>query len=462
MAFFRKSALEKGLEEILGPEGLLKEQADVVCYGFDSSGLESPPDLVALPKDIEQVRRVVGLCNSLEVAVTPRGAGSSTTGSAVPVCGGVVLCLSRMNRIIQIDPVELTARVEPGVVTGHLQKRVERHGLFYPPDPASLAFCTIGGNVATGAGGARAVKYGVTKDYVKGLKVVLADGSLIETGVQTAKGVVGYDLTRLFVGSEGTLGVVVEVVLRLIPRPRAVGTLAAFFSDMDLAVDAVSNLFESAVLPRCAEFLDKKSLDAVSSTLPFQVPTGSEAFILVEVDGDKPSVVHQLKEAAVCLERAGALSIVEPANRDERNKIWKVRRGVSPALRGLGYDTKVSEDVCVPRRAIKEMLAFLLRLEKGFGVDIFCFGHIGDGNLHVNLLFNKSDLDPKDLQKIVAMIMNKAVELGGTISGEHGIGLTKMKYINIEHSEKVLGLEREIKRVFDPKGILNPGKIFKE
>ncbi len=461
MGFFRKNPLKRDLQKILGPSGLLTEKADVICYGFDSSGYERFPSFVVLPETIEQVSKVVALCNDLGVPVTPRGAGSATTGATVPEEGGVVICFSRMNRIIKIDPVELTATVQPGVVTGYLQKEVEKQGLFYPPDPASLAFCTIGGNVATGAGGPRAVKYGVTRDYVRSLKVVLADGSVIETGAGTAKGVVGYDITRLFVGSEGTLGVVVEVVLRLVPRPQAVGTLAGLFPSVESCVESVSLLFSSGYLPRCAEFLDEKCLGAVSASMPMKIDAESKAFLLVEMDGDELSVRQQLQMAKRCLQDAGALSIFEPKSQEQRQEIWKVRRGLSPALKGLGFDSKVSEDVCVPRRAIKEMLEYLYSLEMGRPVRIFCFGHIGDGNLHVNLLFNRMELEKDELASLVGNIMKKAVELGGTISGEHGIGLAKKDYIDIELTDRLLALEQALKKVFDPKGIFNPGKIFK-
>ncbi len=460
MALFRKSHLEKGLLKIVGPSGLLSSREDRLCYGFDSSGLEQEPSLVVLPDDPLQVKKVIRLCSRLDVPITPRGAGSGTTGAAVPVSGGVVLCLLRMNRIFEIDPVEMMARVQPGVVTGVLQKEVEKQGLFYPPDPASLNFCTIGGNIATGAGGARAVKYGVTRDYVRGLKVVLADGSMIETGSATAKGVVGYDLTNLFVGSEGTLGIVVEAVLKLLPRPVAYGTVAAFFERIDHAVDSVTCLFKSGLLPSCAEFLDEKTLKAVGAELPMEVPPDARAFLLVEVDGDEASVKKGLGLLTACLKKEKAISFFEASTFRERQKLWQVRRGVSPALKRLGFERKISEDICVPRKAIKEMLLFLKGLEEHFPINIFSFGHVGDGNIHVNLLLNPDEVSEEDTSSLIKAIMKKSVELEGTISGEHGIGISKMPYMGIELSSKVIELEKDIKKVFDPKGILNPGKIF--
>ncbi len=460
MALFKKSSLEKGLLRIVGPSGLLSSQADRLCYGFDSSGLEHEPSLVVLPDNTLQVKKVIRLCSQLGVSVTPRGAGSGTTGAAVPINGGVVLCLLRMNRILEIDPVEMMARVQPGVVTGVLQKEVEKHGLFYPPDPASLNFCTIGGNIATGAGGARAVKYGVTRDYVRGLKVVLADGSLIETGSATAKGVVGYDLTNLFVGSEGTLGIVVEAVLKLLPRPKAYGTVAAYFERIEHAVDSVTCLFKSGLLPACAEFLDEKTLEVVRAELPVEAPPDARAFLLIEVDGDEASVEKDLGVLTDCLKKERAISFFEAGTVQERQKLWQVRRGVSPALKKLGFEKKISEDICVPRKAIKEMLSYLRGLEEHSSINIFSFGHVGDGNIHVNLLFNPDEISDEDISSLIKEIMKKSVELGGTISGEHGIGISKMPYVGVELSDKVIELEKDIKKVFDPKGILNPGKIF--
>ncbi len=461
MAIFKKSALERGLEAILDGHSLLKERPDTACYGFDSSWYEKEPEFVVLPENITQVVKIVRLCAELAVPITPRGAGSATTGAAVPLKGGVVMSFARMNRILHIDSAELTARVEPGVVTGRLQEAVEKVGLFYPPDPASLNFCTIGGNVATGAGGARAVKYGVTKDYVRSLKVVLADGSILDTGAQTAKGVVGYDLTRLFVGSEGTLGIVVEVLLRLIPKPEAVATAVALFQDVKDAVDCVTCLFSSGLLPCCAEFLDTKTTKAVARLLPFDVPSEAGALILVEVDGVSSSVSEQIQRVMKCFSHTSAITSYTAETSGERARLWQARRSVSPALKGLGFDGKVSEDICVPRKAIKEMLAFLTDLEKRNPVSIFCFGHLGDGNIHVNLLFNHEELDAGRLERLIAAIMKKTVTLGGTISGEHGIGISKMQYLPFELSERALELEKGIKQLFDPKGIMNPGKVFR-
>ncbi len=449
------------LREIFGDKGLITDFYDVACYGFDASGIESLPLAVVFPENKEQISLLLKRCNDWKLPVTPRGSASATTGAAVPASNGVVLCLSRMNKIINVDPVELTACVEPGVITGVLQKEVEKYGLFYPPDPASLNFCTIGGNVSTCAGGARAVKYGVTKDYVRSLEVVLSDGSIIETGAKTSKGVVGYDLTRLFVGSEGTLGVITKIVLKLVPLPDRVKTICVGFLNVQHAVDAVTCLFVSGILPRCAEFIDKKTLSLIKKEFPFEIKDDTKALLIIESDGSPSQVDEEAKKIIGCAKKNNATVIFEATNDDERESIWQARRGISPSLKRKGFDRKVSEDICVPRKEIGNFLDFLDTLSIKDQVEIFSFGHIGDGNIHVNLLFNNND--QKILSKvdeIICSIMNRVIDLGGTISGEHGVGLTKKPFITIELDKKVIALHREIKMVFDPNNILNPGKIF--
>ncbi len=453
-----KKARARELIAILGEENLLTSLVDTACYGIDASGLEATPDFVALPKTVNEISAILKLCNRWEMPVTPRGAGSGTTGASVPVKGGLCISFARMNRILSIDPVELTAVCEPGVITAKIDEEAKRFNLFYPPDPASLNFCTIGGNVNTGAGGARAIKYGVTKDYVKGLEVCLPDGTIIKTGTETSKGVVGYDLTRLFVGSEGTLGIVTKVILRLIPRPEGIVTICGLFPRMEDAINAVTGLFLSGILPRCAEFLDEKTLKLVSGELPIEVLDQDRVFLLVELDGDRESLFLSGKRTEEVLKKNGGRVLLARDER-ERRLLWKVRRSVSPYLKRLGFSKKISEDVCLPRKEISSFLNFLKELERDSGINFFIFGHIGDGNLHVNLLFNKEDLK-KELNEVIRELMQRAVSLGGTISGEHGIGLLKMPFIDIELGKRVMDIEKGIKKVFDPKNILNPGKVF--
>ena len=457
----RYRRLSRLFKDILGSEYFLTDPADTACYSFDASGQENMPWAVALPANTLQVSRTVELASREAVPVVPRGAGSGTTGASVPVSDSLVISLTRMKRIKSIDPVELSCVVEPGVITGDLQRAVEKQGLFYPPDPASLSFCTIGGNVNTCAGGARAVKYGVTRDYVRSLQVVLADGRVIRAGSSTAKGVVGYDLRHLFVGAEGTLGIVTEITLRLLPLPEAVGTVAAVFSSSNAAMDAVTCLFKSGILPRCAEFMDEMSLKCIRDMLPFDAGSRAKAFLLVEVDGLESSIASQLEKVRRCIVAKGAEKIYQPPGSRELNMLWSARRGLSPSIKKLGFEVKISEDICVPRSRLSSMLDFLKDAGQIFPVTILTFGHAGDGNLHVNLLFNRKELNSdKEIHELIKSIMKRTIELGGTISGEHGIGLSKKPFIHLELKPEVLDLHRQIKKILDPGNILNPHKIF--
>ena len=366
-----------------------------------------------------------------------------------------------MCKILEISPENLTALVEPGVITGDLQHEVAKKGLFYPPDPASMKFCTIGGNVATGAGGARAVKYGVTRDYVMALEIVLPGGEIIHTGAKTAKGVVGLDLTRLFVGSEGTLGVATKIWLKLIPAPEDVGTLGAFFKDEKEACKGVLSLFKAGILPRCAELLDRGSLQAIKDILPFALPTNTGAMVIAEVDGFKEAIPTQLTALSKVFHEQNAIAIIQAKDKHEAAQIWKARRGLSPAIKKLGFSGKISEDVCVPRDKLPTLISKIYELSEKFKIKIICFGHAGDGNLHINVLFDKDNEDDKHrVAKLIPKIMELSIRLGGTISGEHGIGLTKKEFLELEIGPKELELMKNIKRQFDPNNIMNPGKVF--
>ena len=456
-----KKVLVRQFLEIVGPGNFSTDPADLKCYSYDASSISSLPEAVVLPGSTEEVSRVLFLANQEGLAVFPRGAGTGTTGASVPINGGLVLSLTRMDRIISINPADLTAMVEPGVVTGKLQEEVSRYGLFYPPDPASMHFCTIGGNVATGAGGPRAVKYGVTRDYVLALEIVLADGNVIHTGVRTAKGVVGYDLTRLMVGSEGTLGVVTGITLKLIPGPEAEGMLIAFFPDAKSASDTVVSLFESRILPRCAEFLDKMSIELISGQLPVAIPERADAMLLIEVDGVRESIPGQLGEVVNSCKNCGAIDIHVAESDDQTKAFWSARQGLSPSIRSLGFPDKINEDICVPRSCLPEMINELEKIGRKTRITILSFGHAGDGNLHVNLLLDLSDKEEKLRGDAAVMqIMEATLALGGTISGEHGIGLTKRPFIKMEIDDRGLEIMRGIKRIFDPGNILNPGKVF--
>ncbi len=447
----------KKLAEIL-PGKISTEPEDLLCYGFDASGLDAAPSAVVWPRDVDDVVKILGFAYANDIPVIPRGAGSGMTGGSVPSKGAVVLSLERMNKILDIDRENMSVLVEPGVINGKLQRELERYNLFYPPDPASMNFCTIGGNVAENSGGPRAIKYGVTRDYVMGLEAVLPDGRVINTGVKTAKGVVGYDLTRLIVGSEGTLAVVTKIRLKVLPLPEEVVTLLALFNDTARAGEAVRAIISQRIIPRTLEFLDGGAIDAVENYKPTGIPKGVEAMLLIELDGHALTIT---KEAERISEIIGRLQGEVTMAEDEaaREKIWEARRAVSPALYHL-KPAKINEDIVVPRSRIPEMLNILKRLSQETGITIINFGHAGDGTIHVNIMVDKNKEEYEKARNLVREIFRATIELGGTISGEHGVGLTKAAYISMEIPPMELELMKKIKAVFDPKNILNPGKIF--
>ncbi len=455
-----KSSFLDALKRAVGPENLFCDPFSLSCYSYDSSGITSYPACVVTPVTTEQISGCLKLAYEEGVPVFSRGAGSGRAGASVPQ-NGIALALTCMNRIVSVSTEDLLAEVEPGVVTGEFQKVVEGRGLFYPPDPASLAFCTLGGNVATCAGGPRAVKYGVTRDYVQAMEVVLANGEVMNVGVKTAKGVVGYDLIRLLVGSEGTLAVFSKLFLRLIPKPLQIGTLLAFFSDTMHAMNAIVSIFTSGILPRAAEFLDEVCLRCVSREMPHAAPADAKVMLLLEVDGTPNGVAYELAKVVECCKLSKAIYCKSAENQQDVRRIWAIRRGISPAIRRLDYRSRISEDICVPRHALPDAISRLNLLGEKYGVQILSFGHAGDGNLHVNCLFKEGPESPK-IQQVMAEIFRTALDLNGTISGEHGIGLTKKAFVEKELGKEAVSLMKNIKKVFDAKGILNPHKIFED
>jgi glycolate oxidase len=386
--------------------------------------------------------------------------GTGFSGGSIPVQGGVVLVMTRFNRIIEIDAENLIAVVEPGVVTGDFQKEVEKLGLFYPPDPASTLYCTLGGNVAECAGGPRAVKYGVTKDYVLGLEVVLPTGEVIDAGVRTMKGVVGYDLTKLFVGSEGTLGVITKIVLRLIPMPDARKTLMVVFHRVEDAATCVSKIIGSKIVPSTLEFMDNASIQCVEDYLSIGLPRDAGALLLIEVDGDReilPKYVQKIDEIASELNRY-EWTVAE--NEGEAEVLWKARKALSPASYRLN-PTKIAEDITVPRNQIATFIKEARIIAEERHLKIINFGHAGDGNIHTSLMINdKDEGEKRRAEEAIEEIFKLTIRLGGTLSGEHGVGITKARYIGMELSQETIEVMKQIKRVLDPNNILNPGKIF--
>jgi glycolate oxidase len=452
-------ARELGADAVIGPGHERLED-----YGKDESPLPIcyPPACAALCSSTEQVAAVLRICAERKVPVTPRGAGSGMCGGALPVQGGVVLSTETMTKIREIDGGDLIAVVEPGVVTGRLQEQVEAQGLFYPPDPASLEFCSIGGNAATNAGGPRAFKYGVTREYILGLEVALMGGEVLRCGRRTAKGVTGYDLVAGFVGTEGTFGVITELTVKLVPLPPAAATLLGVFADSAAAGAAITALLRGGLRPRVLEIADRRSIDHIRDKSRYRFPANAGAIVLLEVDGDPDAMAMQMEHVGLRLDDLGALDVLAATEPAERRAVWEARRLISPALKA-GYRIKVNEDICVPRGRIVEMLARVDAVSAETGIEAAVFGHAGDGNLHVNLLSNDDPQDPAVRTKMWAAaerVFVHTIALGGTLSGEHGIGLTKRPYMHLEQSEQLLEWQRKWKAMWDPAGLLNPGKMI--
>lgn len=457
----KNSHSENRITALLPDIKISVEPEDLICYGFDASGIESRPSAVAWPKNTEEVVRVMKYAFENEISVTPRGAGTGMTGGSIPLNGSMVLSLEKMNKLVELDTNNLNVVVEPGIINGRLQRNLEHLGFFYPPDPASMNFCTIGGNAANNAGGPRALKYGVTKDYVMEIEAVMPDGGVITTGVKTAKGVVGYDLTRLLTGSEGTLVVITKLRLRILPLPEDVIALLAMFDNLEASGSAVAKITASKIIPRTLEFMDAGTIAAVENFKPVGIPRNVEALLLIELDGH-PSAIT--KQAERIIEICEALNADVKMAEDEaaRDKLWEARRSISPVLYRMN-PTKINEDIVVPRDKITDILKKLRRLSEESGIQIVNFGHAGDGNIHVNIMADKNDAEKYQKAKsLVREIFDMTLSLGGTISGEHGIGITKAPYFGMEIKKHELELMKGIKNLFDPKNILNPGKIFME
>ena len=448
------------LNSIAGRDNVLTSKEDRICYAYDATNQMFLPDAVVFPANVKEVSDILRLANAERFYVTPRGAGTGFSGGSLPVNGGIVLSLERMNRILKIDTENFIAVVEPGVVNVELQMEAERYGLHFPPDPSSLKFCTIGGNIAECAGGPRTIKYGVTRDYVLGLEVVLPTGEIMETGVQTLKGVVGYDLTRLIVGSEGTLGIVTKAVLKLLPLPEAVKAMIAGFKDLSEAGKAVITIMNSRIIPSAVEFMDMTSLRCVEESLGLGFPEDAEAALLIELDGEKDAVERQAAVVRDICDRGNAISIKMASNKWEAKVLWRARRELSPSLVRL-RPNKINEDVVVPRSRIPEFISRVGDIARSKDVIIASFGHAGDGNIHVNVMVDNNNPDELKRGKVaVEEILRLTIELGGTISGEHGVGIAKASYIDMDLKPVAIEVMKRIKGMLDPNGILNPGKIF--
>jgi glycolate oxidase len=459
----KKNSIKK-LKAIVGEKHLATASEDLMCYSYDGTGMEFMPAAVAFPGSAAEICSIMELANQDLFPVIPRGAGTGMTGGALPAEGGLILVTSRLNKILEIDTENQIAVVEPGVITGQFQAAVKKEGLYYPPDPASSDFCTMGGNVAECSGGPSAVKYGVTRDYVIGLEVILPDGRLMHTGVRTAKGVVGYDFTRLFIGSEGTLGIVSKIVVRLLTLPTHKKTFLVLTESMQQATVLVSEILKSGIMPSTLEYMDSTALSVVNDYLPLEMPKNTRSLLLIEVDGDEQSTAAQGEKLLILLEDRqkyqGILEVRQAKNESEALDLWKARRSISPATFAL-RPHKISEDVVVPRSKIPQLVDFIEKLAIELGIVILTFGHAGDGNIHVNIMIDRDNPEENEKgREAKRRLFDHVIALQGTLSGEHGIGITKAPFIALELDETSLEFMEKIKTLFDPNNILNPGKIF--
>jgi len=443
-------------KKILGNNNFSQNTADLISYSYDSSPYQYIPLAILFVNETEKLKKIISICLNEKIPVYSRGAGTATTGASVPVSKGISIVFTKMNKILTLYQEDLMIDVEPGVITGDIHSFVESRGFFYPPDPSSLKSCTIGGNVMTNAGGPRGIKYGVTRDYVISLEVVTGKGEIIRTSAKTAKNSSGYNLTQLFAGSEGTLGLISEITLKIIPKPQITLTIMSEFPGVKEAMTGILNVFKSGVLPSCIEYLDENCLNLIKNT-----GNENKTLIISEVDGFEESIYSQLSYVENAFREAGSKNIMVARNHEERNEIWRIRRGLSPAVKKLGYSGKISEDICVPRHNLLEITDKINKISHKSDIKIICFGHAGDGNLHVNFLFNKED--PHESLKVsraIEKLMEETIKLQGTISGEHGIGLSKKEFLKNAVGGTNYDIMKEIKKIFDPEGILNPGKIF--
>jgi D-lactate dehydrogenase len=451
--------LKRELTTVLGVDGLLLDPSERLAYGYDNSRKQALPDAVAFPTTTEQVVALVKLCRQYRLPITARGRGTNTTGASVPIAGGVVVSFERMNRLVDIRPGDRVAVVQPGLLNGDLQTALKEHGLFWPPDPTSAPYCTIGGNLACNAGGPRAVKYGATRDNVLAVTAVTGAGELIRCGTATTKGATGYDLSRILIGSEGTLALIVEATLRLTPIASQRRVLRALYRDVASAANAVARIMAQPVTPSMLEFMDGECVRLARETGAADLPEAG-ALLMIEVDGENAG----LDAAVAALERSaqgdGCLGVATALDETARGKLWAARKALSPALRTIAPG-KINEDVVVPPSRVPALVERVEQIAGEFALKIVCFGHVGNGNLHVNILYDPADAaESARAEASLAKIFDAVIALDGQLSGEHGIGLSKRDFLGKAIDPATLATMRGIKSLFDPDGILNPGKVL--
>ena len=445
------------LRTLLGPDRFLTDAADCYVYGYDNSRKLISPEAVAFPLTTEEVRQIVLTCNEFHVPVTPRGRGTGTAGGSIPEQGGLALSLERMNAILSMDPANRVAVVQPGVLNQALQDAAKTHGFFWPPDPSSAAYCSIGGNLATCAAGPHAVKYGVARDHVLGLTAVTGKGDIIHTGTYTTKGVVGYDFTRLLVGSEGTLGIITEATLKLTPLPQSNAGITAHFTNLHDCALAITRIMGQTHIPSALEFLDEGALRLIRGHYPGLVPEATRAMLMIEVDGS-PAEIENAQQAVVQACSGSGLIAATPVA--DAKSLWAARKALSPLLRDIA-PKKINEDVAVPVSSLPEFLAGVSKLAQEHQVANVNFGHAGNGNIHVNLLVNPDDAaELQRAEDCLGQIFDLVIRLRGTLSGEHGVGREKRPFVGREIDPVTMALMKKVKQVFDPSNVLNPKKLF--
>ncbi len=448
--------------QIVGGENVKSDKAHLIAYCYDATRDRFEPDAVVFPRDEQDISQILKYCNDNNIVIVPRGAGSGFTGGALPARGGIILSLERhMNKLLEIDMQNMVARVQPGLINMQLQKAVEEVGLFYPPDPASEEYSTLGGNVSENAGGMRAAKYGITKDYVMALRAVLPNGDIIQAGKKTIKDVAGYNLAGILTASEGTLAVITEITLKLIPKPKFKQTYMGIFPDVTSAMNAVFKSLASGANPVAMEFLDALVIQALREKLNVDLPEHAGAVLVGDVDGNlEDEVKFQLETLEKSFKENGASDFIVAQDDAHANELWYARRNASPSITIFGTK-KLNEDISVPRSKLPEALNEIYKIGEKYGMQVPCFGHSGDGNIHVNVMV-KDKNDPKQMEdghKAIEEIFQLVVDMGGTLSGEHGIGTAKAPYMNIAFTDAEMELFRNIKKAFDPNNILNPFKM---
>ncbi len=454
-------SLQKEFAAVVGQENVMTGESDLHAYSYDSAVLDQvSPAMVVRPETSEALGRVVKLCNENDLKLTVRGAGTNLSGGTIPHSGGIVCLTNALNKVLEINEDDLYAVVQPGVITAQFAAQVAAKGLLYPPDPGSQAVSTLGGNVAENAGGLRALKYGVTKDYVMGVDFFDVNGELVHSGSKTVKCVTGYNLSGLMVASEGTLGVFEKLILKLVPPPKAIKSMMAEFDDVGAASQTVSSIIAAKIVPATLEFMDNFTIKTVENFRGAGLNTEAAALLLIEVDGHPAQVEDDASQVeAICKEHgAGKVTVAKDAN--QRAAVWQARRDALPALARV-KPTTVLEDATVPRSKIPDMMQALKRIAREYKLTIGTFGHAGDGNLHPTILTDIRDKEEwKRVEKAIDAIFDEALALGGTLSGEHGIGLAKSKYMHLEYGTAAIEYSRKMKSVMDPKNILNPGKML--